>query len=284
MRLLVISGLSGSGKSTVLNVLEDLEFFCIDNLPIGLLSSFAAHILSHDGNIYQQTAIGIDARNHIEDLGRFPAILASLREQGIQCEVLFLDADEHILLKRFSETRRKHPLSREDRSLAEAIVLERQLLEPIADRANLYIETSSSNLHQLRDMIRDRVAPRTHQSMSVMFQSFGFKHGTPGDADLMFDVRCLPNPHWDLQLREFTGQQEPVIEFLESHDVVKEMLDDITHFVKNWLPRFEQADRTYLTVAIGCTGGHHRSVYIAEQLGKHFSDDWDIMIRHRELS
>jgi len=138
VRLLVVSGLSGSGKSTVLNVLEDLGFFCIDNLPIGLLSSFAAHILSHEGNIYQQTAIGIDARNHIEDLSRFPAILASLREQGIQCEVLFLDADEHILLKRFSETRRKHPLSRGDRTLAEAIILERQLLEPIADRANLH--------------------------------------------------------------------------------------------------------------------------------------------------
>jgi len=133
-------------------------------------------------------------------------------------------------------------------------------------------------------MIRDRVAPRTKQSMSVMFQSFGFKHGAPGDADLMFDVRCLPNPHWDIQLREFTGQQEPVINFLASHDIVHEMINDIAQFIENWLPRFKQADRTYLTIAIGCTGGHHRSVYIAEQLGNRFKDAWDIMIRHRELS
>jgi len=283
VRLLVVSGLSGSGKSTVLNVLEDLGFFCIDNLPIGMLPGFATHILDHESAIYQQTAIGIDARNHIEDLDKFPSILDEMREQGIKCEVIFLDADEHILIKRFSETRRKHPLSHENRTLAEAITLERQLLGPIADQAELYIETSSSNLHQLRDLIRNRVNAGNKQSISVMIQSFGFKHGSPADADLVFDVRCLPNPHWDTKLREYTGLEAPVIEFLESQPMVAEMRGDISQFINNWLPKFQQADRTYLTIAIGCTGGHHRSVYIAEQLGKEFCNNWDVIVRHREL-
>jgi len=283
VRLLIVSGLSGSGKSTVLNVLEDLDFYCIDNLPISLLSNFAAHMVGAGKKFYRNAAVGVDARNRPEELARFPAILAGLREAEINCEVLFLDADDPILIKRFSETRRKHPLTKDPISLPEAIDLERELLDPISQQADLYVDTSHTNLHQLRDMIRQRVATKDQQTLSVLFLSFGYKNGIPVDADLVFDVRCLPNPYWEARLREFTGRDGPVIEYLESHPMVIEMYEDLQHFLERWIPRFRSADRTYLTVAIGCTGGQHRSVYLVERLAAYFSPNNNVLARHREF-
>lgn len=283
MKLFIVSGLSGSGKSTVLHVLEDIGFFCIDNLPIGLLANFAAHMVSSPEKTYEFAAVGVDARNRADDLRRFPAILKGLRESELECDVIFLDADDHILIKRFSETRRRHPLSSKQVSLAEAIGKERKSLEAVNTQADLYIDTSHTNLHQLRDLIRERVAHKEQQTLSIMFLSFGFKHGIPVDADYVFDVRCLPNPYWDPQLREYTGQDAPVVSFLEEHELVHEMFADVKGFVTRWIPRFREADRTYLTIAIGCTGGHHRSVYLVERLAKHFANEFDVLARHREL-
>jgi UPF0042 nucleotide-binding protein len=283
MKLYIVSGLSGSGKSTVLHVLEDLGFFCIDNLPVGLLANFAAHMVNTPQPLYDNVAIGIDARNRSEELRRFPAILAGLRDANLLCDVIFLDADDHILIKRYSETRRRHPLSSKTVTLAEAIAKERELLEPIFKQADLYIETSHTNLHQLRDLIRDRISNKTKQTLSIMFQSFGYKHGIPADADFVFDVRCLPNPHWVSQLRELTGRDQAVVSFLEQHDMVRDMYNDIVRFMSAWISRFQEADRTYLTIAVGCTGGQHRSVYLVEQLTQHFSTTYDVIARHREL-
>lgn len=283
MKLFIISGLSGSGKSTVLHVLEDIGFFCIDNLPISLLSNFAAQMVSTPERFYEYAAVGIDARNRSEDLKRFPSILSGLRTANLSCEVVFLDADDDILIKRFSETRRKHPLTKDNVSLAEAIKQERELLDPISHEADLYLETSHTNLHQLRDLIKERLTKSSNKTLSLLFMSFGFKHGIPADADYIFDVRCLPNPYWETQLREFTGQDQPVIDFLEKHDTVREMHDDIKSFAERWIPRIKSADRTYLTIAIGCTGGHHRSVYLINKLAKHFAKEYDLIVRHREI-
>lgn len=283
MKLIIISGLSGSGKSSVLNVLEDIGYYCIDNLPVSLLATFAGQVANSPEKFYQFAAVGIDARNRADDLKQFPAIVAQLRDAGLECEIFFLDADTPILLKRFSETRRKHPLSNSKISLKEAISLERDTLEPIAQEADLYLDTTHTSLHDLRAMIRNRSESNDQQTMSILFQSFGFKHGVPADADFIFDVRCLPNPYWRLELRKFTGQQKPVIDFLEQHEMVEQMFNEIKDFVENWIPRFEAASRTYLTVSIGCTGGHHRSVYLTERLTKYFSDKWQVMARHREL-
>ncbi len=283
MKLFIISGLSGSGKSTVLHVLEDIGFFCIDNLPISLLSNFAAQMVSTPEHFYEYAAVGIDARNRTEDLKRFPATLAGLRTANLACEVVFLDADDNILIKRFSETRRKHPLSQNDVSLAEAISLERQLLDPIFHEADLYVQTSQKNLHQLRDLVKERLTKSNEQHLSLLFLSFGFKHGIPADADYIFDVRCLPNPYWETHLREYTGKDQPVMDFLEKHETVIDMYDDIKNFAEKWIPRIKSADRTYLTFAVGCTGGHHRSVYLIERLSQYFADQYDLIVRHREL-
>ena len=283
MKLFIISGLSGSGKSTVLHVLEDIGFFCIDNLPISLLSNFAAQMVSTPERFYEYAAVGIDARNRTDDLKRFSAIISGLRSANLSCEVIFLDANDHILIKRFSETRRKHPLTENNISLGEAIKIERQLLDPISHEADLYLETSHTNLHQLRDIIKERLTKSSEKTLSLLFMSFGFKHGVPADADYIFDVRCLPNPYWETQLREYTGRDEPVIRFLEKHDTVNEMYDDIKNFAEKWVPRIKAADRTYLTFAVGCTGGHHRSVYLIEKLSQHFAKQYNLIVRHREL-
>ncbi len=284
MKLLIISGTSGSGKSTVLHVLEDLGYFCIDNLPIGLLSNLAAHMVGAGEDVYTHAAIGIDARSRGEELARFPAILEGLRKSDLDTQVVFIDADDSILLKRFSETRRKHPLTSDNRPLSEAIDHERGLLEPISINADLYLDSSHSNIYELRDMVRQRVAQKGEQDLSIQFLSFGFKHGSPKDADLMFDVRCLPNPYWEPHLREYTGQQQPVIEYLERQPLVNEMLEDLKTYLSRWIPRFRDADRSYLTVAIGCTGGQHRSVYLVDRLAASFTDYGDVITRHRELS
>jgi UPF0042 nucleotide-binding protein len=284
MKLVVISGVSGSGKSTALHVLEDLHYYCIDNLPVGLLPAFALKMHALPEGLGQHAAVGIDARNPASDLRRFPEILEQLKADGVDVEIIYLDADDNILLKRFSETRRKHPLSDDQKSLLEAIHQERQLLAPIAERADLYSETSLSNVHQLRDLICERLSHKRNRELSLLFQSFGFKHGVPADADFVFDARCLPNPHWEPGMRALTGKDQLVAEFLEAHDIVARFIEQVRQFLANWVPCFKADNRNYLTIAIGCTGGQHRSVYIAERLGQSFQGGSDnVLIRHRDL-
>lgn len=284
MKLLIVSGLSGSGKSVALHTLEDIDYYCIDNLPVGLLAAFADQ-LWEETDRPARVAVGIDARNHPRQLARFSDIIEQLELGGIQCEILYLQADEETLLKRFSETRRKHPLTGPGLSLADAIDRERQLLDPLAERASLTIDTSHTNIHQLRDLIRDRLNPSRDDSLSLLFESFGFKHGVPADADFVFDLRCLPNPHWDPELRPYTGKDRPVVDYLGSSPAVNEMLDDLRTFLERWIPRFRQDNRSYLTVALGCTGGQHRSVFAAERLANEFRSSFPhVTVRHRELS
>jgi len=284
MKLVVISGVSGSGKSNALHVMEDLDYYCIDNLPVGLLPAFAEQTQASHSDAITHAAIGIDARNLPDQLHRFPYILEQLKNKGVVVEIIFLDADNNILLKRFSETRRKHPLTENEIPLVEAIKKERELLSPIASRADLYFDTSRTNIYQLRDLIKERMTGSTSQNLSLLFESFGFKHGAPSDADFVFDARCLPNPHWDTTLRNFTGLDKPVIDFLKQHDVVDQMYNDIYKFVATWIPRFEAENRSYLTIAIGCTGGRHRSVFLAHQLAETFKNQrGNVHIRHRDL-
>ena len=284
MKLIVISGVSGSGKSTGLNLLEDLGYYCIDNLPVGLLPSLAEQMQSIPDEQVENVAVGIDARNLPDELHRFPEILQQLKDVGIDCEILFLDADDNILLKRFSETRRKHPLSGDDIPLIEAIKGERILLDPIASSSNLYIDTTHTNLHQLRDLIRERIKGDSSSSISILIKSFGFKHGTPTDTDFVFDTRCLPNPHWEQRLRPFTGKDQPVIDFLKSQDSVNEMFTDIDQYMKKWLPSFDAENRSYITISIGCTGGQHRSVYLAERLANSLKQEYkSVSVRHRDV-
>jgi UPF0042 nucleotide-binding protein len=283
VKLIIVSGLSGSGKSVALHTLEDLGYYCIDNLPAGLLSALALE-LKQASKPVEKVAVGIDARNLPQSLQQFNDILDKLEAQGINNEILFITCDPATLIKRFSETRRRHPLSNEHVSLAEAVELERQLLEPIARRADLFIDTSQTTVHQLRDMVHQRVERREDSHLSLMFQSFGFKHGIPTDADFVFDARCLPNPHWRSELRPLTGRDEAVAQYLGSENQVTAMIDNLTGFLDTWIPAFEADNRSYLTVAIGCTGGQHRSVYVVERLAKHFEKSYPhVTTRHREL-
>ncbi|MEZ0121920.1 MAG: RNase adapter RapZ [Candidatus Reddybacter sp.] len=282
-RLIVISGRSGSGKSTALHVLEDVGYTCIDNLPASMLVGLLEQIREHREQDELKIAVGIDARNLLGKLEQLPQILDKLSESGIQCEVLFLDARTSSLIRRFSETRRRHPLSSATVDLKQAIALERELLDPIASIASRHIDTSNMTLHQLRDLIKKQVAPEKGDAMAVVFQSFAFKHGVPSDADFVFDVRCLPNPYWKTELRAFNGNDQPVIEFLDSQTDVAAMLADLNGFLTRWIPRFLATNRSYLTIAIGCTGGQHRSVYIANQLAEQFRPQFNnIHVQHRE--
>lgn len=284
MRLIIISGRSGSGKTTALHVMEDIGFYCVDNLPIGLIPELVAQIADDNTTSLQDVAVGVDARNVPSQLVSFGNILKKLKEQQVEYEIIYLDADDKTLFKRFSETRRKHPISNQHVSLAEAITIEREILDPIAMESDLTIDTSNLSLHQLRDLIKKRVASRSEEGMAVLFQSFGFKHGIPVDSDLVFDVRCLPNPYWIRNLRSLTGIDQEVIEFLQQHDSVAAMIQDISTYLHTWLPRFEENNRSYMTVAIGCTGGQHRSVYIAQALSELFKDgSTTVQVRHREL-
>jgi len=285
MKMLIISGLSGSGKSVALQALEDLDYYCIDNLPLGLLAEFVEQAIDPQAaRRIDRVAVGIDARNLVRDLGRFGDILREIRERGVDCDVIFLTATDNVLIKRFSETRRKHPLTRPNVSLLEAIAEERELLAAISASADLQVDTSSFNVHQLRSLIGERVAERRGSSLSLLFESFGFKYGIPADADYVFDVRCLPNPHWDPQLRLYRGTDPAVIAFLEQQPGVVQMYEDIRDFLERWIPSFEAENRNYMCVAVGCTGGQHRSVYLAEALAAHFRGSRDnVMVRHREL-
>lgn len=285
MRLLFVSGLSGSGKSVALHLLEDLGFYCIDNIPAALLKPFISHTVRSSEPVYQRTAIGLDARNTDAEISSVPTLIDELRRSGIDCEVIFLVAGDDELLRRFAETRRAHPLSRHGESLREAIAIERRLLEPVLNAADLVIDTSRMSVHELREQIHRRVEQRNAERLAVLFESFGFKHGIPGDADFVFDARSLPNPYWEAALRDLTGRDPTVVRFLESHSSVQRYIDDVVQFMEPRLPEFRASNRRYLTVAIGCTGGQHRSVYIAEQLAEHFGRQLaEVRVRHSALA
>lgn len=282
-RLVIISGRSGSGKSTALHQLEDEGFYCIDNLPVSLLPALMTKTGGGDFHHFQGTAVCIDARNAWKDLENFQAILESL-PSWVDTQVLFLDAQETILLQRFGETRRRHPLSTEAIPLAEAIDRERALLEPISSSASLVLDTSQMTVYELRDAIKQRLLGTTAGNMSILVQSFGFKRGVPADADLVFDVRMLPNPHWVKELRLKSGLDIEVREFLESQPMTTELFHDISGYLDNWLPRYREGNRSYMNIALGCTGGQHRSVYLANRLFQHYQEQYPtIHVRHREL-
>lgn len=284
MQLVIVSGLSGSGKSTALHVLEDVGYNCIDNLPVSLLPALVAQIEIHKDDEHK-FAIGIDVRNAWQDLQIFPEMIRTLKEANLPFSVMFLDSQPSVLIQRFSETRRKHPLSDTHTNLDEAISHEQELLEPIRDTADQIIDTSHLTLHELRDLIKERLVGRDKSSMAILFESFGFKHGIPVNADLVFDARCLPNPHWKQNLRPLTGKDKDVIEFLEEQPSVMEMYTDIEQYLTRWLPRYQANNRSYITVAIGCTGGQHRSVYLSERLHAKFAPHFhDVQVRHRDIA
>jgi len=284
-RLVVVSGRSGSGKTSALNILEDVGFDCIDNLPPSLLPDLIKQLNSERINEDLRLAVGIDARNLVGDLNKLPDILAGLEASGIDVSVIFLQARRNDLIRRYSETRRKHPLSNETVSLPEAIDLEAKILSPILNISDRNIDTSGLSLHQLRDLVKNTIIPNSPEHMAILFESFGFKKGLPDASDFIFDVRCLPNPYWKQELRSLTGYDEDVIEFLESQVDVAAMLSDIIGFLTRWIPKFQANNRSYLTISIGCTGGQHRSVYIANRLQEYFSKEHSLVqVVHKELS
>jgi UPF0042 nucleotide-binding protein len=282
--VIIVSGLSGSGKSVALHVLEDLGFYCIDNIPVALLRSFVDEILLRRDAAFENVGVGLDARNRPSDIDDIPSLIAKLRRDGVECDVIFLKADDQTLLSRFSETRRKHPLTNRDTSLAEAIAKERELLGPVINSAELVIDTTGMTVYALREQIRERVGQRAPGALSILIESFGYKHGLPASADFVFDVRCLPNPYWEPQLRPLTGKDYPVRRFLDEQPLVQEMVDAIVKFLEEWIPRYKDFQRSYLTVAIGCTGGMHRSVYVAEAVARRLSATYGpIRTQHHEI-
>ena len=282
--LIVVSGMSGSGKSVALNTLEDLDFFCTDNLPAELLPRFVRSVAS-DQRGRRRLAVGIDVRNRTPDLTRIPEWLSEVGELGFDHKLVYFDTRDEVLLKRYSDTRRKHPLSHDGLPLADAIRLERERMRPLLGIADLVMDTSEMNVHQMRRQVITELGIGAHQGMSVLFESFAYKRGVPADADFVFDARALPNPHWDARLRPLSGRDQAVREHLDGDAVVAEYAAQVTAFLDTWLPRFEAETRSYLTVAFGCTGGRHRSVYLAERLARHFRDRGreGVLTFHREL-
>lgn len=283
MRLLIISGLSGSGKSSALHMLEDLDYYCVDNIPGRLLETLIRE-LRRSGPKFELLAVGLDTRPEPEDIGRISGLVKSLREDETGCEVIFLTCAAEVLLKRYSETRRKHPFSGQGQGLKESIDFERKLLAPLCDLADLVVDTTRMSVQELREAIRERVARRGDGQLSLQFQSFGFKHGVPADADFVFDARALPNPYWETHLRGLTGRDGPVVEFLEDDATARRFVDELTGFLERWIPEIRRGNRSYLTVAVGCTGGQHRSVYVVERLAANFRQyEESVIVRHTEL-
>lgn len=279
MQLIVISGVSGSGKSIALNVLEDGGYYCVDNLPAPLLSDLVRH-LRLEG--HERVAVAVDMRGG-SSIAALPPQLRELESDDVRVRFLFLDARDDVLIQRFSETRRRHPLGDDNTTLAEAIASEREALALVAEYGHR-IDTSELRANALRSFVKDLTALHHGRQLTLMFESFGFKHGIPLDADLVFDVRCLPNPHYDPVLRPQTGKDAAVCDFLASQPEVQRMEADIARFVGDWLPGYVADNRSYLTVAIGCTGGQHRSVYLAERLKQRFEKDAHVLVRHRTLA
>ncbi len=279
MQLFLISGLSGSGKSVALKVLEDNGYYCVDNLPAELLPALMDN-LRQTGHTRIAVSIDVRSGNSVQQL---PKHVEQLKQQGMDLHVLFLDAKTETLVKRFSETRRRHPLSDDQLTLPECVQRERDMLAAISDIGH-HVDTSEVSANTLRNWVKDFVKLDL-VGFTLLFQSFGFKNGIPLDADLVFDVRCLPNPHYDPMLRPLTGRDKPVIEFIDQQPEAQKMFGDIRNFVQEWLPCFLADNRSYLTVAIGCTGGQHRSVYFAERLARHFEQmQPQVLVRHRELA
>lgn len=285
MKLVIISGLSGSGKSVAINTLEDADFYCIDNMPLSMLLTCIEHLTSNASPYYEKTAIGVDARNASKDIISFPDIIAAIKNRGIDLELIHLEANEDALIQRYSETRRKHPLTKNGLPLIEAIHMEKHILEDLVLLADLRIDTTSTNVRQLRSIINERVCKKTSADLTILLQSFGFKYGVPKDSDYVFDVRCLPNPYWEKSLRDLSGKDTEVIEYLQSHNDVIEMIDSLASFIEKWLPLFIKENRSYLSVSVGCTGGHHRSVHVTEYLSNrlHTFKDAHVSVRHRDL-
>lgn len=283
MHLVIVTGRSGSGKSSALNVLEDAGYVCIDNLPVSFLLDLVDREL--DGShAARNFAIAIDVRNPSRDLERIGDRLQSVEALGVRVDVVFLDADTPTLIRRFSETRRKHPLTGSSTDLQSALQQESQLLNALHDLASLVVDTSKLSPDELHHLIGKSMGLEPHREPLLLFQSFGFKKGVPPDADFVFDVRCLPNPHWDDRLRKLTGKDPDVADYLGKNDLVKEMIGSLEEFLKKWLPSFETGSRNYITVAIGCTGGRHRSVFVAETLAKRFTSEYNnVQVRHRDL-
>ena len=280
--VIIVSGMSGGGKSTALNALEDLGYYCIDNLPGAMLPYFGPQI-SANPELYRKVALGIDARSRESDLQVVLDWMASLRENGFNCKLLFITADKPVLIKRFSETRRRHPLTGSDKTLPDAIENESQLLEPLRRHAHQVIDSSKTNIHQLRRQVWNFV-DRGSSGLTIVLQSFAFKQGVPQDVDFMFDARILPNPHWQDSLRDLTGKDEAVKSWLENDQQVLKMTQDIQEFMTTWLPAFQNAQRSYVTIGIGCTGGKHRSVYLAEKLANSLRNEHEnVLVHHREM-
>ena len=280
--LVLVTGLSGGGKSTALRAIEDLGFYCVDNLPAALLPEFAEQI-KHGTAIYARVALGIDARSPEQDLREIPAWLDGLSGSGIDCRMLFLNAESKAIIKRFSETRRRHPLTSQGRALPQAIEQETNLLAVLRQKADWVIDTSDTNIHQLRRQVWKCIDAES-DSMTIVLESFAFKRGVPQDVDLIFDARVLPNPHWVDSLRNLSGLDEPVRKWLDEDASVDRLITDVLAFLKTWLPEFRRSQRTYLTVGIGCTGGRHRSVYLVDRLARGLGNDFGaVLIHHREL-
>jgi UPF0042 nucleotide-binding protein len=285
MRLVIVSGLSGSGKSVALDVLEDMGFYCIDNVPAALLGGLITETIKSRDKLYDNIAVGVDARNRAADLESLPDLLHSLKDQGVEYQIFFLHAENDVLLKRYRETRRKHPLRGEDMSLLDAIEQERELLGPIIYSADLVVDTTATSIYELASLLRQRIGEGADDELSIQIESFGFKHGVPYDADYVFDVRCLPNPYWDLELRPLTGKDERVKHFLEDHEITRTMRDDILLFLGKRIPEYIEQNRNYLTVAIGCTGGQHRSVFLVDSIAAELEREYDnVLARHNELT
>jgi len=281
-QLMIVTGLSGSGKSVALNTLEDLGYYCIDNLPAALVLPFIDHC-SREAFRYRKLALGLDLRSEMADPTELVDVLSTVRHRIEHTKVLFFEAANPVLIKRYSETRRRHPMAHGKISLTEAIIKERDLMLPIAESADVTLDTSDQSVHQLRRDLCNAIGS-SEQPLALLIESFAFKRGVPADVDFAFDARCLPNPHWKTELRPFTGRDPQVRKFLEQHDIVEEFASEIKSWLERWLPRFETDGRSYITVGIGCTGGKHRSVYIAETLSEHFrSLNRHVLSYHREL-